>query len=418
MEEVGGVVLNTRLLVYGIRVSKEISNKVRGYGYRDATTLAVVVTNLISCIKKKNKLVYSRDTGGRKVSSKKDITSRKVMRCIEYLEKEEYVVNVKGKPHKIVEKREISYIYPTAKFLETWNIKDLIEEVMKAYEETLTVIELRDKDKNSIPYRNTQDIKKMEEVVRKLNHMNESFNIEDGTGKVLSNFYCRIFNESFTYGGRFYKADVLAIKNKDTDARLDIKIEGHDVCEIDFCNLHFRVAAAMKDIDVEYLPLDVYSGILEDESNPVDRRIVKLAVNIMFNCYNDDDAEGAIRREINLLKAEDKKRYTLGGAKSVMLLIYDKYPQFGDYFCCEDSMGRVLQNADSHLANDILEIMIEKNIPCLPVHDSFLLQTKHADFLSKTMGDCFRKRFEVDYLVPVSLSWKEDGQTIEEKLSV
>lgn len=417
-EEVGGVVLNTRLLVYGIKVSRDVSNKIRGCGYKDITTLGVVITNLIACIKKKNKLVYSRDTGGKKVVSKKDITSRKVMRCIDYLVQEEYIVNVKGKAHKVVEKREISYIYPTAKFLETWDIKELIEEVMKAYEDTVMVIELRDDKKNSIPYRNTQDVKKMEEVVRNLNHMNESFSIQDGNGKALTNFYCRIFNESFAYGGRFYKADVLAIKNRDTDARLDIKIEGQDVCEIDFCNLHFRVAAALKDIDVEYLPLDVYSGILEDETNEVDRRMVKLAVNIMFNCFTEETAQDAIRKEINLLKKEDKERYTLGNASAVMLLIYNAYPQFVDSFCCSDSYGRILQNADSHLANDILEVMIEKNIACLPVHDSFLVQTKHADLLSQTMGNCFRKRFGVDYPVPITMSWKDNGQTIEEKLSV
>lgn len=34
------------------------------------------------------------------------------------------------------------------------------------------------------------------------------------------------------------------------------------------------------------------------------------------------------------------------------------------------------------------------------------------------MGDCFRKRFGVDYPVPITLSWKEGGKSIEEKLSV
>lgn len=418
MLEVGAVVLNTRLLVYGVRVNKEVSNRVRQYGYEDTTTLGVVITNLIACIKKKNKLVYSRDTGGVKVSSKKDITSRKIMRCIDYLVQQEYIVNVRGKPHKVVEKREISYIYPTAKFLETWNIKDLIEEVMKAYEETVMVVELRDEQKISIPYRNTQDIKKMEEVVRNLNHMNESFSIEDGDGKVLTNFYCRIFNESFIYGGRFYKADVLSIKNKNTDARLDIKIDSQPVCEIDYCNLHFRIAAAQEDMDVDSLPLDVYSGILEDESNKIDRRIVKLAVNIMFNCFDEAHAEKAIRGEINLLKKEEKEEYTLGNAKAVMLLIYNAYPQFLGFFCCSDSYGRKLQNADSNLANDILEIMIEKNIPCLPVHDSFLVQIKHADLLSNIMGECFRKRFNVEYRVPITLSWRDEGIANVEKLSV
>lgn len=414
----GDVVLNTRLLTYDIKVSRVVSNSIRNMGYKDLTTLGVVITNLIACLKKNNLLVYSRMTSSRKVVSKKGINASKVIKCVAFLTEQGYVVNTVGKAHKIKEKREVSFIVPTEKFIKEWQIEELIEESMKAYEDTIEVIELRDENKNSIPYRNTQDVKKMEEVVRNLNHMNESFNIVDGNGKVLTNFYCRIFNESFAYGGRFYKADVLAIKNRDTDARLDIKIEGQDVCEIDFCNLHFRVAAALKDIDVEYLPLDVYSGILEDETNEVDRRMVKLAVNIMFNCFSEETAQDAIRKEINLLKAEDKMKYTLGNASAVMLLIYNAYPQFVDSFCSSESYGRILQNADSHLANDILEVMIEKNVACLPVHDSFLVQAKYADLLSTTMGDCFRKRFGVDYPVPITMSWKDSGKTIEEKLSV
>lgn len=414
----GDIVINTRLLTYDIKVSRSTSARCRYMGYRDTTTLGVVITNLLACLKKKNALVYSRMTGVRKSRSVKGVTVTKVIKAIDFLEQSGLITNHKGKAHKIKEKREISYIIPTEKFIKDWFDIQQIEEAMQSYEETYSVIELRDENKNSIPYRNTQDVKKMEEVVRNLNHLNESFEIRNGDGQIMTNFYCRIFNESFSYGGRFYKADVLAIKNKDTEARLDITIDSQPVCEIDFCNLHFRIASALEDMDVEYLPLDVYSGILEDESNQIDRQIVKLAVNIMFNCYNDEKAEDAIRKEINLLKDEQKQRYTLGNARSVMLLIYDAYPQFTELFCSADSYGRVLQNADSNLANDILEVMIEKGIPCLPVHDSFIIQSKHADLLSCVMGDCFRKRFSVDYPVPITLSWKENGKSIEEKLSV
>ena len=414
----GDIVINTRLLTYDIKVSRGTSARCRYMGYRDTTTLGVVITNLLACLKKKNALVYSRMTGVRKSRSVKGVTVTKVIKAIDFLEQSGLITNHKGKAHKIREKREISYIIPTEKFIKDWFDIQQIEEAMQSYEETYSVIELRDENKNSIPYRNTQDVKKMEEVVRKLNHLNESFEIRNGDGQIMTNFYCRIFNESFSYGGRFYKADVLAIKNKETEARLDITIDGQPVCEIDFCNLHFRIASALEDMDVDYLPLDVYSGILEDESNQVDRQIVKLAVNIMFNCYNDEKAEDAIRKEINLLKDEQKQKYTLGNARSVMLLIYDAYPQFTELFCSADSYGRILQNADSNLANDILEVMIEKGIPCLPVHDSFIIQAKHADLLSSVMGDCFRKRFGVDYPVPITLSWKENGKSIEEKLSV
>ena len=410
-------VLNTRLLTYDLKVSRDVVNKIRWYGYKDVSTLGVIISNLLACIKKQNKLVYSRNTY-KKAMNKKGLSVYKVIKAIDYLEASEYVVNVVGVAHEDAEKRSVSYLIPTQKFLEEWSVEKYIQEAMIAYQEAIAVIELRDENKNAIPYRSNQDIKKMESVVRKLNEVNEKSKIVDGNGETLTNYYCRIFNESFSYGGRFYKADVLSVKNKGTDARLDIKIDGEPVCEIDFSNLHFRIASALEEIEVDNLPLDVYSGILEDETNTVDRRIVKLAVNIMFNCFTEDSAEKAIRREINTLSEEDKRFYSLGSAKAVMLLIFDAYPQFASLFCSKDSYGRLLQNADSHLANDILEVMISKNITCLPVHDSFIVQLRYADLLSKTMGDCFRKRFNVDWMVPVGLSWKENGKTIEDKIIV
>lgn len=417
MERDVDVILNTRLMTYDIKVSKSTGARVRGYGYDDNTTLAVVVTNLLACIRKNSLLVYSRKTSGRS-NSKKGVTARKVIKCVDFLCSIGYVTNHIGKSHADREKRQISYICPTEKFIEDWNMKDLVDEAMESYNNCLQVIELRDEDRKNVPYRNTQDTKKMEEVVRNLNRLNESVQIRDGNGDILTNFYCRIFNESFDYGGRFYKADILAIKNKVTSARLDITIDGQSVVEIDFSNLHFRIAAALESIDYQEIPTDVYSGILEDESNYVDRRIVKLAVNIMFNCYNEDSAERAINLEINKLTKEEKSIYTLGRAKSVMLLVFDAYPDFIELFCNKSSYGRILQNADSHLANDILEKMIEKGIPCLPVHDSFIVQAKHLDILCSAMGDCFRKRFGVDWLVPVGISWKENGVKIEEKICV
>jgi hypothetical protein len=248
--------------------------------------------------------------------------------------------------------------------------------------------------------------------------MNEAHKIQDRNGEILTNIYCRIFNESFEYGGRFYSADVLAIKNKKTDDRLRVTIDGSPVCEVDYSNLHFRIAAALEDLDSEDIPLDVYSGILEDEENAVDREIVKLAVNMMFNCRNEDKARQAIQKEINLLAPEDKLVYTLGNAKAVVNTIYDAYPQFAYLFCTESSFGRVLQNADSHLASDIIDVMLEKQIPCLPVHDSFIVPLEHLDLLCDTMGECFRKRFNWQGVVPVGLKYFNCGELVKEKICV
>lgn len=412
------VCLNTRLLTYDLKVRKNVSNKVRWYEYKDKEVIGIIISNILACLRKGNILVYSRKLSYRAGSSKKMITPGRVIKGIDFLEKNGYLVNRKGIGSADKDKRSVSWVQPTEKFMTEWKGEKICMQAEQDYLESCCVVELRDSEKMAIPYRNSDHIQRMTDTVRRLNKMNEGSVIRDGKGGILTNIYCRIFNESFEYGGRFYRADVLAIKNSVDNARLDITIDNERVVEVDYSNLHFRIAAAMEDLDSEDIPLDVYSGILEDETNLVDRQIVKLAVNMMFNCKNEDAARMAIQKEINMMSIDDKMQYTLGTAKSVMALIKEAYPNFGHKFCTEESFGRILQNADSHLASDILQVMIDKNITCLPVHDSFIVQLKHMDFLCETMGNCFRERFNHKGIVPVGIKWKENHNLMEEKVCV
>lgn len=411
------VVPNSKLLCYQIKVPVFITAKTRDFKYKDKVTLNCVIYNLISCLRKDCKLIYSRRNSS--TSNAKGITTHKVKKCVDWLEKEGYIVNHIGVASKNVENRVPSYMEPTDKLKQMWEEEKQRLRAELDYLEQSDAVELRDEEKNKVDYRSNKAIAHMTDVVRSLNKVNEKAIVVDRNGDRITNIYCRVFNETFEYGGRFYRADILGIKNRDDNGRLDIRIDGEQVVEVDFSNLHFRIAAALEDIDTDDLPLDVYSGMLEDESNKVDRGIVKISVNMMFNCKDEGTAQKAIQGEINGLSKEAKSKYTLGNAKSVMALINETYPDFFDLFCNSNSFGRTLQNHDSHLASDILEIFIEKEIPCLPVHDSFVVQMKHMDMLCDAMGDCFRKRFGVNDPVPVGIKWKDDlDNVIEKKVNV
>lgn len=43
---------------------------------------------------------------------------------------------------------------------------------------------------------------------------------------------------------------------------------------------------------------------------------------------------------------------------------------------------------------------------------------KHLDFLCDIMGECFRKRFEWDGIVPVGLKYLSNGEVVKEKICV
>ena len=403
---------NTKLLTYNITIRKSISNKLQKFKYKNKIVLGVIVSNLVSGLLHRTKIVYSRSKGEKCiVNNRRNITPYKVIKCVDYLEKEGYVVNFSGTASKNPEYRTVSILEPTEKFMKEFLTLDDVRQIEQDYLDAVDGVILRDADKIAMNYIKTEETEKMKDLVLRLNKINEKSIILTGEGYRLSNIYSRIFNETFSQGGRFYRADILQLHSKDGNQRLDITIDGKPVAEVDFQNLHFRIAAVLEGMDMQDVPMDMYSDILDDVTNKVDRRIVKLAVNIMFNCKSVESAKRAIQGEINSLSYEDKEVYTLGNAKSVMALIEMNYSDFSEMFCNEDSFGRVLQNLDSHLAADILEVFVLKEIPILCVHDSFVVAKEHLELLVLTMAHKFRERFKIDCPVPMSIKWKDTSKT-------
>lgn len=414
-------IMNTKLLTYDIKIPKYIRNKIRNTKYKDKVVLGVIVTNLLACVRKEQKLVYSRDKRNTKVG-KRSLSAHKIISAVDFLEKEGYIVNNIGIPHIGREKRVVSYIIPTDKFLsefikynESSNIIPICED---EWISTYPTIELRDSSKRPIPFKLTKEVVVMQEFVKELNKLNEEAVVKDHNGNILTNNYCRVFNESFEYGGRFYRADVLHIKNKYTHHRHSITINGDPVVEIDYGNLHFRIAAVLERIPMYCtdIPHDVYSYILEDEDNPVDREIIKTAVNIMFNSDDRHKAELAIRSVINKLSPEEKAIYSLGGSRAVVLMIEDVYPEFSHLFCREEGYGRILQKEESELAVEVLKVFVDKGYPILPVHDSFIVQQQHENLLVDTMAQSFCKRYGVEVSVPLTISYMVDGKLHKDKI--
>lgn len=413
--------LGTKLLTYDTRISTFVRNKTRSMMFKDKVLLAVVITNLLSALRKDLRIVYSRDWNKVPKNSKRKFTARQVIKCMDFLAAEGYVINTVGVGSKIVELREPSTIEPTEKFLQEFNASctTTLVQAEQAYLEASQGIVLRDSNKEDMEFKMTPELEKMKKVVLDLNQMNHKHNILSRDGLQLSNIYTRVFNESFAYGGRFYRADILQMHHKDDAQRLDVTIDGKKVVEVDYQNLHFRIAAVNEGVDMSKIPLDMYADILIDPFNKLDRRIIKLAVNIMFNAYDRDTARYAIQSEINRLSKADKLVYTLGNAESVLLTVEQSYELFTELFYMDDSYGRILQNMDSNLASAVLEVFIKQGIPILCVHDSFIVEMKYMDLLCRTMSGKFREVFSTDCDVPMSVKWKDtEGEVLEKKIII
>lgn len=408
-------VTNTRLVIYDIVVKRDVSEKVKALEHKEYNTLACIIYNLISCIRKNRKLVYSRNTA-EKCKNKKKISVYKVKKVVDWLEQQEYIVNFIAPPNRDKDERKVSYIVPTLKFVEEFCDSTEVQRMAElAYQEAYAYIELRNEDKEPIPFRNTKQTQRLEEVVKKINLLNDICTVRDKFGNVLNNFYCRVFNNDFGHGGRFYRADVLRLPHSEGRlGRYDITINGNPVVEIDYGNLHFRIAAVRERINLDNVSSDVYMGILEPhEKTDSNRAIVKLGVNIMFNSIDDDAAIGAIQMEMNF-KYKGDETLTLKTGTEVFNRIKVAYPQFESLFCNGDGYGSVLQNYDSELAACVLDVMASKSIPCLPIHDSFIVERQYQRILESAMGGCFRKLFQVDVSVPVGVGYRDEIGNVQE----
>lgn len=428
----------SKLLSYDMKVRPYVVAITRDIEFEDKTALNCVVANLLSCVRKRKHLAYSRNTNNRSYG-RKGLNPKRIIKAVDVLVELGLVTNIIGISSANKYYRRTSLLFPTGGFIEKFfgkvgvsNEEDQVisEECMnkillskygiylteaeKDYIDSVGGIILRDKSKQIVKFSKSKDISAMEEEVRQLNLLNHSHKVVDGEGRVLDNTYCRIFNERFDWGGRYYRADILNMPNHD-DQRLDVTIDGNPVVEVDYNNLHIRLACAINGYGAESLGDDAYSSIL-DVSNKVNRKVVKLAINIMFNCDTKSKAYGAINLIIRGLTEEEKAEYTLGTAKSVVEMVIDAYPDLKHEFCTTTYFGKVLQNADSHIASDIIKVFVAKKIPILPVHDSFITTLDNKNFLCYTMGKVFRERLEVDYPVPLTAKWKEEGVVVRENV--
>ena len=69
-----------------------------------------------------------------------------------------------------------------------------------------------------------------------------------------------------------------------------------------------------------------------------------------------------------------------------------------------------LQNLDSNIASMVIEFMLERDIPTLVVHDSFIVPYSHMETLIRAMGEAFRRVLGTDHIIPVGVKFKSVGE--------
>jgi hypothetical protein len=195
----------------------------------------------------------------------------------------------------------------------------------------------------------------------------------------------RIFaRNSFALGGRFYGAWWQHIPS---DCRPFITINDKDTNEIDYSELHPRLMyweaglplpeGDLYDLGLRYPDHPTYDQHQEPYKSK--RKVIKTYINALLN---DEKGNFCLNREqIRILDMNTAQLYEL---------VINKHPLI------VENIGKGLhyQFLDSQLAEKVMLKLLAQDIVCLPIHDSFIVQTEHVPSLHTAMSEAYAELFQ------------------------
>jgi hypothetical protein len=244
-------------------------------------------------------------------------------------------------------------------------------------------IRLKDEDGNLLDYRETNATIRMRRTVVMTNEAlrAEDIGICGVEGQIATidgrpvnlgqDQQHRVFNRgSFSQGGRMYGP---FWQNLPKAVRSDLIINGERTDEADYSQLHPRLLYAEA------------GAVLEGDAYELDgweRQLVKRAFNIAINADTEIAAVRAIAQEIGGKGAHENARRLLEAIQARHRPIASS---FGS------GAGLRLQHRDAGLAERVTLRLLDQNIMALSVHDSFVVQMRHASLRDEIMDDELQK---------------------------
>ena len=187
---------------------------------------------------------------------------------------------------------------------------------------------------------------------------------------LVGQYLCRIFNNNWGQGGRLYRGTWQNMKGA---SRRRLRINGSNVVELDYGELHIRMLLA--DENVEFHG-DAYS------IGEIDRKLMKTAVLVAINAGTFAAAKRALHQKMN--HSEIPRTHS----PDELIDAFEKqHPELRKYLC--SGVGLELQCRDSELILQVLADMTQANILALPVHDSLLVAEEHETALRQSMTQAY-----------------------------
>jgi hypothetical protein len=214
----------------------------------------------------------------------------------------------------------------------------------------------------------------------------------------------RVFNNSsFRHGGRLYGAWWQGVPNKSRKFRKFIRINNMNTVEVDFSAIHINLIYWLNGLTVpegDLYTLDDFPGETRD--------VVKRSLLTLINADSKRQGMRSIREHINGVKVRTK--FVNGKKKQEEKVIHKndriilppgikiekiikafekKHEAIKNWFFT--GKGVELQYWDSQIAVEILLTLVKEGVPCLPLHDSFIVSEPQENGLRGVMSKAFHK---------------------------
>ena len=265
----------------------------------------------------------------------------------------------------------------------------------------------RDREKKRVRYSDTAEIKRYRSNVKRINTLLLSTEISldfqkidarDLEQEIEQNYHYdreykrpyidltqtvlrRIFsNNSFEQGGRFYGGWWQNIPKK---FRPFIALNGENTVELDYSELHPHM---LYDDEGVPMPKDPYRI-----NDLVSRKVGKIAFNALLNAKKDPKSEP---NQFWWLEYEHGLTW-----EKYLVEMKEYHAPVAHRFAT--GYGMTLQFMDSQMAEMVMLHFTNKGIPCLSIHDSFIVSSKHRAELESVMLDAYKTIMSTDRDIPI-----------------
>lgn len=291
----------------------------------------------------------------------------------------------------------ITRIKPTEKLIREYI--DAFNLLNAKTERKLEPLVLRDKSKTSTSIKFSRQVKRDQDLVRRYNSFIGKQSLDlSGISKTQkpnvlfdNHQVYRVFNNSsLTQGGRFYGAWWI---NLQSELRTHITINGEATTELDFQAQHVYLMYGLEGISYNEKKEDPYELV------GYQRYTVKKAI---LTAINNTDMTKAFRACLMELKKKygsgvgsiDYFTYvapveTKAGYEALINAFLAKHPPLGKYL--HTNFGNELMHYDSQICSHILDYMTERDLPVLPIHDSFVLRKDDQNELINAATAAYQK---------------------------